>query len=307
VTYDTQGNTLYVYWDPVKEDYVLIADESAVPEGLEKVYYEEETGNGTLNFGNNGLPTGGYADRQHVLLSEFDLMRPSRYNLDPNHLVSAHVELTIDRVIDMSLNGDNMALLPTALFVNAFVGDGVLNDFANAQEDFERVDRNDPDAMVWLTMDGMMDGPPITDFALAHYRLVDPGLGEQFTISIDVTDSVRRLVADGAEYAGFVFSCPGDGEFTLASVDLVDTVDGRSYLPKLQLVADFRHIDSDLDGSGRVDFVDFAILTSAWSSQSPDWNFNPAYDIQPPTDGKIDSDDLELFASQWLAETSVAK
>ncbi|MBN2317319.1 MAG: hypothetical protein JXM79_25575 [Sedimentisphaerales bacterium] len=240
VTCDAEGNTLYVYWDPEKEDYALVADESAVPEGLEKVYYAEEISNGTLNIGNNGIPTGGYADRQHVLLSEFNLTRPMRYDLDPNHIVSAHVELTIDRVIDMSHNGNNMALLPTALYVNAFAGDGILNDFHNAQADFERIDHASADAVVWLTLDGTVDGAPITDFALSYYRLVDPGLGEQFTIRIDVTEAVRELLADGARYAGFAFSCPGDGEFVLASVDLVDTVSGMSYLPTLVLETDMQ-------------------------------------------------------------------
>jgi hypothetical protein len=240
VTYDAEGNTLYVYWDTENEDYVLIADESAVPEGLEKVYYTDGIEDGSLNIGNNGIPSGGYADRQHVLLSEFDLTRPMRYDLDPNVVVSAHLELTIDRVVDMSLNGNNMTLLPTALYVNAFAGDGVLNNFENAQADFERIDRANTDAMVWLTMDGTADGSPITDFALSYYRLVDPGLGEQFTIRIDVTEAVRELLTDGAQYAGFVFSCPGDGEFALASVDLVDTVNGASYLPTLILETDMQ-------------------------------------------------------------------
>jgi hypothetical protein len=235
VTYDAQGNTLYVYWNPENEEYALFADQNDVPEGMEKVYYETGTSHGTLNIGNNGIPPGGQTDRQHVLLSEFNLMRPKRYGLDPDNLVSAHVGLTIDRVIDMSHNGNNMALLPSALFVNAYDGDGVLNNFTNAQTDFERIDHGNADAMVWLTMDGTVDGPPITDFALSHYRLVDPGLNEQFTIYIDVTEAVRELLADDAEYTGFIFSCPGDGDFTLASIDLVDTVNGATYLPILIL------------------------------------------------------------------------
>jgi hypothetical protein len=235
VAYDAAGNPLYVYWNVLAEEYVLIASEETAPDHLEKVYYETETDHGTLNIGNNGTPAGQQTDRQHVLLSEFNLMRPGRYGIDPNALVSATIEVTIDRIIDMSHNGNNMALLPTAIYVNAFAGDGVLNDFTNAQADFELIDHTNTDAMVWLTMDGTVDGPPITDFALAHYRLVDPGLGEQFMIHIDVTEAVRTLLAEDAEYAGFVLSCPGDGEFTLASVDLVDTVNGQNYLPSLIL------------------------------------------------------------------------
>lgn len=235
VIYDAEGNVLYVYWNTTAEEYVLIADQNDVSEGVEKVYYTEETGSGTLNIGNNGIPTGGMADRQHVLLTEFNLMRPGRYGLDPNHLVSAHVEVTIDRIIDMSHGGNNMALLPTAMYVNAYNGDGILNLFENAQADFERIDHEQSDAVVLLTMDGTLDGDPITDFALSWYKLVDPGLGEQFTMSIDVTETVREMLQDGAGFAGFVFSCSPDGEFCLASVDLVDTVNGTTYLPTLVL------------------------------------------------------------------------
>lgn len=234
VTTDAEGNTLYVYRDKQAEEYVLIADEANVAAGLEKVYYDVENDNGTMNIGNNGKSGGQRTDRQHVLLSEYNLLRPLRYGLDPNALVSAKIELTIDRIIDMSHNGNNAALLPSALYVNAYAGDGVLNDFTNAQADFERIDHDNADTMVWLTMDGTQNGDPITDFALSYYKIVTAP-GEQFLIEIDVTEAVRQLLADGVGYAGFVFSCPGDGDFTLASVDLVDTVNGESYLPSLIL------------------------------------------------------------------------
>ncbi len=235
VTYDANGNILYVYWDPEKEDYALFADENAVPEGMEKVYYCEEISNSALNIGNNGIPSGGYTDRQHVLISEFNLMRPGRYGLDSDHLISAHIELTIDRVIDMSLSGNNMALLPSLMYVNAYNADGILNLFENAQVDFERVNHESAEVTVWLTIDGTADGDPITDFSLSWYKLVDPGLGDEFTIIIDVTDAVRRMLQDGAAFAGFVSSCSADGEFCLASVDLVDTINDMTYLPTLVL------------------------------------------------------------------------
>ncbi|MDI6447498.1 hypothetical protein [Anaerobaca lacustris] len=240
VTYDELGNTLYIYWDSAMEEYALIVDQNSVPDGLEKLYYEAEIADGTLNIGNNGIPPGGYADRQQVLLSEFNLMRPGRYGLDPNHLVSAHLEVTIDRVIDMAHTGNNMALIPSIMYVNAYEADGVLNLFENAQADFERINHEDADAVVWLTIDGSVEGDPITDFALSWYKLVDPGLGEQFTIRIDVTDAVRRMLENGAGYAGFVCSCSPDGEFALASVDLVDTVNGTTYLPRLVLETDLQ-------------------------------------------------------------------
>ncbi|HSW02365.1 MAG TPA: hypothetical protein VLI39_19535 [Sedimentisphaerales bacterium] len=235
VTYDAAGNTLYVCRDAATGDYTLVADQSDVPDGLEKLYYKAEIADGTLNIGNTGIPVGGRTDRQQVLLSEFNLMRPGRYGLDPGHLVSARLELTIDRVVDMAHTGNNMVLIPSILYVNAYEGDGILNLFENAQADFERINHEQADAAVWLTIDGSAAGDPITDFALSWYKLVDPGLGEQFTIRIDVTDAVRRLLENGAGYAGFVCSCSPDGEFALASVDLVDTVSGATYLPRLVL------------------------------------------------------------------------
>jgi len=240
VTCDADGTPLYVYYDSATDSYVLIADENDVTVALEKIYYTEKTKNRPLSIGNNGIPSGGFADRQHVLLTEFNLMRPGRYSLDPNHLVSAHVELTVDRIIDMSLGGNNMALLPTIMYVNAYNGDGILNLFENAQADFERIDHEGADTAVWLTIDGTADGDPITDFSLSWYKLVDPGRGEPFTISIDVTDAVRQMLQDDADFAGFVFSCSADGEFCLASVDLVDTVNGKTYLPTLVLQTDLQ-------------------------------------------------------------------
>ncbi len=46
---------------------------------------------------------------------------------------------------------------------------------------------------------------------------------------------MRRLLAEDASYAGFVLSGSPDGEFCLASVDLVDDVRDKTYLPKLIL------------------------------------------------------------------------
>ncbi len=235
VTYAADGSPRYVYWDSKKKDYVLLADESNVAEGQEKLRYEEWSSDLPLNLGNYGRAAGTAADMQNVLLTEFKLERPGWYGLDPNALVSARIELTIDRVVDMSLSGNNMALLPSMLYVNGFAGDGVVGRFENAQADFERIDHENADVSVPLTMDGTATGTPITDFSLSWYKLVEPGLGEPFTVMIDVTESVKRLLAEGALFAGFVLSCSSDGDFCLASVDLVDDVRGRVYLPKLVL------------------------------------------------------------------------
>ncbi len=235
VTTTADGSVWYVYWNPTADDFVLVADENDVAEGLEKVRYEEWSSDLPMNMGNYGTKAGTAVDMQVALLSEFKLERPGWYGLDPNALVSAQIELTIDRVVDMSLSGNNMSLLPNVLYVNAFAGDGIVGRFENAQADFERIDHENADMFVWLTMDGTWDGTPITDFSLSWWKLVEPGLGEPFSLTIDVTDIVRKLLAEGASFVGFVLSCSPDGEFCLASVDLVDDVRGRVYLPKLVL------------------------------------------------------------------------
>lgn len=240
ITYDAAGELRYVYWNAAGNDYVLLVDETDIPEGLTKLYYKEWSSDLPLSLGNYGPVPGAAADVQHALLSEFKMERPGWYGLDPNHLTRASIELTIDRVIEMSLSGNNMALLPSVLYVNGFAGDGVVGRFENAQADFERIDHATPDAAVWLTMDGAADGTPITDFALSWHRLVDPGLGEPLTLTIDVTESVRRLLAEGVDFAGFILSCSPDGEFCLASIDLVDDVRGKAYLPALVLETDLQ-------------------------------------------------------------------
>lgn len=235
VTYASDGSVRHVYWNPAADDFVLIADENDVAEGLEKVRYGEWSSDLPMNMGNYGTKAGTAVDMQVALLSEFKLERSSWYGLDPNALVSARIELTIDRVVDMSLSGNNMSLLPSMLYVNSFAGDGIVGRFENAQADFERIDHENVDVAVPLTMDGTVEGTPITDFSLSWHKLVEPGLGEPFTMSIDVTESVKRLLTEGASFAGFVLSCSSDGEFCLASVDLVDDVRGKVYLPKLVL------------------------------------------------------------------------
>jgi hypothetical protein len=56
---------------------------------------------------------------------------------------------------------------------------------------------------------------------------------------IDVTEPLRRMLDEGADFAGFVLSASSDGEFCLASLDLVADMNDKSYLPSLVLVADF--------------------------------------------------------------------
>ena len=58
---------------------------------------------------------------------------------------------------------------------------------------------------------------------------------------------------------------------------------------------------ADINGDGIVDFVDFAILASAWMSQPGQPNWNSACDISNPKDDIIDWKDLAVFTEDWSA------
>jgi len=89
--------------------------------------------------------------------------------------------------------------------------------------------------------------------------------------------------------------------FTSAGWDFVDDwkiCDGTNY-PKfawqIPLLGDFVCPDG-------VNFLDFAVLGSAWLSDSNDSNWNPACDISDPKDDIIDKLDLSVFTENWLAD-----
>ena len=55
--------------------------------------------------------------------------------------------------------------------------------------------------------------------------------------------------------------------------------------------------NADLDGSGEVDFMDFAILSLQWQHPTGE----PSADIAPdPIDGKVDIQDMAAIAENWL-------
>ena len=64
-------------------------------------------------------------------------------------------------------------------------------------------------------------------------------------------------------------------------------------VPNLQLLGDF-------DNSGKVDFIDFAILANAWMSNPAQANWDARCDIAKPPDNVIDILDLEILAQNWL-------
>ena len=56
----------------------------------------------------------------------------------------------------------------------------------------------------------------------------------------------------------------------------------------------------DFEPDCDVDFTDFAILASAWLSNSGQTHWNPACDISDPNDNVIDLFDLAVFTENWL-------
>jgi hypothetical protein len=59
-------------------------------------------------------------------------------------------------------------------------------------------------------------------------------------------------------------------------------------------------IDGDFDLDCYVDFLDFAVLGSAWNSSEGEENWNLLCDMALVRDGVIDVNDLGKFISQWL-------
>ena len=60
-------------------------------------------------------------------------------------------------------------------------------------------------------------------------------------------------------------------------------------------------LKSDFDSSGMVDEADMYQLISIWLSTAGDGFYDPAMDISPLQDGKIDLQDFVIFAGEWLA------
>jgi hypothetical protein len=60
-------------------------------------------------------------------------------------------------------------------------------------------------------------------------------------------------------------------------------------------------IPGDFEPDCDVDFTDFAILASAWMSNSGQIHWNPACDISDPNDDMINMKDLDAFTNNWLA------
>ncbi len=59
---------------------------------------------------------------------------------------------------------------------------------------------------------------------------------------------------------------------------------------------------SDLNESGWIDFIDFAIMANAWQTIDTDPNWNPNCDIAQPKDDLIDESDLREITQTWLIQ-----
>ena len=56
----------------------------------------------------------------------------------------------------------------------------------------------------------------------------------------------------------------------------------------------------DIDGDGKVNFADFAVLGSAWLTKIGDADWNSAGNISTPADAFIDNQDLAVLVRCWL-------
>ena len=56
----------------------------------------------------------------------------------------------------------------------------------------------------------------------------------------------------------------------------------------------------DINRDGKVNFLDYSILASAWNSQAGQPHWNPTCDIYRPEDKQINFLDLQLFCLDWL-------
>lgn len=94
--------------------------------------------------------------------------------------------------------------------------------------------------------------------------------------------------------------------FTDAAWDFVnvwDICEGTNY-PRLRWQVQLAISMGDFVCSYGVDFVDFAILASAWQSEPNGPGWNPACDISTPKDDFIDELDLAVFCENWLEGTT---
>ena len=105
-------------------------------------------------------------------------------------------------------------------------------------------------------------------------------------VPIDLSDYIGDLV-------------PGDNVLAIQVHNF--TLDSSDFIFIPELFALFTPHPGDFEPDGDVDINDFAILTSAWLSDSSDANYNPFCDMNTIPDYNINILDLEVFAQYWLS------
>lgn len=180
-----------------------------------------------MSFGNYGFDYPEGFDRQVKHLQEYMLAPAYDAGVTAASLVSATLTVTVDRVIDMSLQNCTDCVAPEWMYIAVFAGDGYLTTRNDAQLDYDRCDRLFPET--WDITHHMVSdrGNRWSDDEIDFY-------GGKITLEIDVTSNVRDLLAAAEGFAGFTLAGSHDADFTITSLD------GGTYptttLPTLTLV-----------------------------------------------------------------------
>ncbi len=192
-------------------------------------------------------------------------------------------------------------------------GDGYLTAYFNENLILigdQRFDSNQPHDSGQIMVGDLMQ-----DYNWLTFRL-DPIGQEQANISIsnieigtitNQTDLNEDLIVNFIDFAAFANKwamqdcnesngwCQGCDFDQNGDVDVNDmVVFAANWLWKPP-----KHIKTDLNFSGAVDFIDFSLFANHWSNDcnSPDWCYGSDFDKS----GKVDMLDLATFARYWLA------
>ncbi|MHC4742310.1 MAG: hypothetical protein ACYS8Z_10380 [Planctomycetota bacterium] len=143
---------------------------------------------------------------------------------------------------------------------------------------------------------------PFVELSRPHSIVFEPD--ERILYVSDVVDlRIYRLgldgrlgiYAEGLDARGLTFG-PGGDLYVSDRTDGIDRIlsfSGRNELRR-----------GDIDLSGVVDMVDFAVLANAWHTAPPDMNWNPQCDMTIPRDYVVNMADLAVFAVSWLEGSS---
>ncbi len=213
-------------------------------------------------------------DRQIKQLHEYMLAPAYAAPVSADTLISATLTLSADRVIDMTMAGCTDCPAPEWMYVNVFAGDGLLTTLADAQLDFDRCDRTDPNS--WDVTFHLLSerGNRVTQDEIDYY-------GGLIELEIDLTEEVRALMADTLPFVGLSIAGSHDGDFTLLSLDPPGP---PIVLPKLTLIAALR---GDLNCDGVVTFSDINPFVLRLTNPA---GYAAAYPDCPDENGDVNGD-----------------